>query len=135
LAGWANVTKDQAIAQIANSNFLKTTASVSDTANAAVLIASDRARMLTETVVNATAGAAANYNKTPSLLKFSAACPSFAVTGTLRKGWPLLGSRAAHGGKTGRWRAGAFGQALAGSSWASRQCLQRVGSFVHPFIA
>ena len=60
LAGWANVTKDQAIAQIANSNFLKTTASVSDTANAAVLIASDRARMLTGTVVNATAGAAAD---------------------------------------------------------------------------
>ena len=60
LAGWANVTKDQAIAQIANSNFLKTTATVSDTANAAVLIASDRARMLTGTVVNATAGAAAS---------------------------------------------------------------------------
>jgi hypothetical protein len=60
LAGWMNVTKDQAIAQIANSNFLKTTASVSDTANAAVLIASDRARMLTGTVVNATAGAAAD---------------------------------------------------------------------------
>jgi hypothetical protein len=60
LAGWANVTKDQAIAQIANSNFLKTTASVSDTANAAVLIAPDRARMLTGTVVNATAGAAAS---------------------------------------------------------------------------
>jgi len=30
LAGWMNVTKDQAIAQIANSNFLKTTASMSD---------------------------------------------------------------------------------------------------------
>ena len=58
LAGRVNVTKDQAMAQIANSNVLKTTASVSDTANAAVLIASDRARVLTGTVVNATAGAA-----------------------------------------------------------------------------
>ena len=33
-----NVPKDQAVAQIANSNFLKTSASVSDTANAAVLV-------------------------------------------------------------------------------------------------
>ena len=58
LAGRLHVTKDQAIAQIAQSNFLRTAATVSDTANAAVLIASDRARMLTGTVVNATAGAA-----------------------------------------------------------------------------
>jgi 3-oxoacyl-[acyl-carrier protein] reductase len=55
-----NIPKDKAVAQIANSNFLKTPASVSDTANAAVLVASDRARMLTGTVVNATAGAAAD---------------------------------------------------------------------------
>lgn len=53
-----NITKEQAIGGIANLNFLKVSASVSDTANAAVLIASDRARMLTGTVVNATAGAA-----------------------------------------------------------------------------
>lgn len=52
------VPKDQAIAHIAKSNFLNTAATVSDTANAAVLVASDRARMLTGTVVNATAGAA-----------------------------------------------------------------------------
>jgi NAD(P)-dependent dehydrogenase (short-subunit alcohol dehydrogenase family) len=58
LAGQLNITKDQAMAQIAQSNFLKVPASVQDTANAAVLIASDRARMLTGTVVNATAGAA-----------------------------------------------------------------------------
>ena len=45
-------------ARIVESNFLRTTATVRDTANAAVLIASDRARMLTGTVVNATAGAA-----------------------------------------------------------------------------
>jgi len=62
VAGRLNITKDQAIAQwrarIAESNFLRTTATVRDTANAAVLIASDRARMLTGTVMNATAGAA-----------------------------------------------------------------------------
>ena len=58
LAGQLNITKDQAMAQIAQSSFLKVPATVQDTANAAVLIASDRARMLTATVVNATAGAA-----------------------------------------------------------------------------
>lgn len=58
LAGQLNITKDQAMAPIAQSNFLKVSATVQDTANAAVLIASDRARMLTGTVVNATAGAA-----------------------------------------------------------------------------
>jgi enoyl-[acyl-carrier-protein] reductase (NADH) len=56
LAGQLNITKDQAIAQIPQSNFMKIPATVQDTANAAVLIASDRARMLTGTVVNATAG-------------------------------------------------------------------------------
>ena len=58
LAGQLNITKDQAMAQIAHSNFLKVPATVADTANAAVFIASDRARMLTGTVLNATAGAA-----------------------------------------------------------------------------
>ena len=58
LAGQLNITKEQAIAHIAQSSFLKTPATVQDTANAAVLIASDRGRMLTGTVVNATAGAA-----------------------------------------------------------------------------
>ena len=53
-----SIAKDQAMAQIAMSNFLKVPATVQDTANAAVLIASDRARMMTATVVNATAGAA-----------------------------------------------------------------------------
>jgi NAD(P)-dependent dehydrogenase (short-subunit alcohol dehydrogenase family) len=57
VAGQLNITKDQAIAQIAQSNFLKVPATVSDTANGAVLLASDRARMLTGTVLNATAGA------------------------------------------------------------------------------
>jgi NAD(P)-dependent dehydrogenase (short-subunit alcohol dehydrogenase family) len=58
LAGRINIPKDQAIAQIADSNFLKRLAGVSDTARAAVLVASDNARMMTGTVVNATAGAA-----------------------------------------------------------------------------
>lgn len=58
IAGQLNTTKDQAMERIAQYNFLKVTATVQDTANAAVLIASDRARMMTGTVVNATAGAA-----------------------------------------------------------------------------
>ena len=58
LAGQLHITKDQAMAQIAQANFLKIPATVQDTANAAVMIASDRARMMTGTVVNATAGAA-----------------------------------------------------------------------------
>ena len=58
LSGQLKITKDQAMAQIAQSNFLKVPATVQDTANAAVLLASDHARMLTGTVVNATAGAA-----------------------------------------------------------------------------
>jgi 3-oxoacyl-[acyl-carrier protein] reductase len=58
VAGRMNITKEQAIGQVALSNFLKVPATVQDTANTAVLIASDRARMMTATVVNASAGAA-----------------------------------------------------------------------------
>src|SRR5262249_55091389 len=58
LAGQLNITKDQAVAPTAQSNFLKVPATVQDTANAAVLMASDQARMMTGTVINATAGAA-----------------------------------------------------------------------------
>jgi len=58
LAGKMNVTKDQMIARIASLNFLKIPAGVSDTAKSAAFLASDRARMMTGTVVNATAGAA-----------------------------------------------------------------------------
>lgn len=58
IAGRLNITKHQAMEQIAQYNFLKVPSTVQDTANVAVLIASDRARMLTGTVVNATAGAA-----------------------------------------------------------------------------
>ena len=52
------ITKEQVMARYAQSNFLKVPARVGDTANAAVLVASDRSRMLTGTVVNASAGAA-----------------------------------------------------------------------------
>ncbi|HLQ44912.1 MAG TPA: SDR family oxidoreductase [Planctomycetaceae bacterium] len=52
------ITKEQALAGMANLNFLKVPATVSDTAKAAVLLASDRARLLTGTVVNSTGGAA-----------------------------------------------------------------------------
>jgi NAD(P)-dependent dehydrogenase (short-subunit alcohol dehydrogenase family) len=58
VASRLHITKDEAIARIAQLNFLKVPATVQETANAAVLIASDRARMWTGTVVNATAGAA-----------------------------------------------------------------------------
>jgi len=60
LASMMNVPKDQLIAGMAKLNFLKVPASTSDTAKAAVLLASDRARMMTGTVVNSTAGAAAD---------------------------------------------------------------------------
>jgi NAD(P)-dependent dehydrogenase (short-subunit alcohol dehydrogenase family) len=53
-----NLTKEQMIATMANHNFLKVPANTSDTAKAAVFLASDRARMMTGTVVNSTAGAA-----------------------------------------------------------------------------
>ena len=58
LASNMNVTKDQLIASAGSNNFLKVPAYTSDTAKVAVLLASDRARMMTGTVVNSTAGAA-----------------------------------------------------------------------------
>jgi 3-oxoacyl-[acyl-carrier protein] reductase len=58
LASKINVTKEQMMATMANLNFLKVPASTSDTAKAAVFLASDRARLMTGTVVNSTAGAA-----------------------------------------------------------------------------
>jgi 3-oxoacyl-[acyl-carrier protein] reductase len=58
LASKMNVTKDQMMERMASLNFLKVPASTSDTAKAAAFLASDRARMMTGTVVNSTAGAA-----------------------------------------------------------------------------
>jgi NAD(P)-dependent dehydrogenase (short-subunit alcohol dehydrogenase family) len=60
LAGKMNATKEQMIARMASLNFLKIPASINDTAKTAVLLASDRARMMTGTTVNSTAGAAAD---------------------------------------------------------------------------
>jgi 3-oxoacyl-[acyl-carrier protein] reductase len=60
LARKMNVPKDEMIARIASLNFLKTPARITDTAKAAVFLASERARMMTGTVVNSTAGAAAD---------------------------------------------------------------------------
>jgi 3-oxoacyl-[acyl-carrier protein] reductase len=57
-AGQLHIAKEQVLEKIAQGNWLRVAATVQDTANAAVLIASDRARMLTGTVVNASAGAA-----------------------------------------------------------------------------
>jgi NAD(P)-dependent dehydrogenase (short-subunit alcohol dehydrogenase family) len=54
----ANVPDEQWSAGLANMNFLKTPMHVVDTAKAAALIASDRFRLLTGTVVNSSAGAA-----------------------------------------------------------------------------
>jgi enoyl-[acyl-carrier-protein] reductase (NADH) len=60
LAAKMNAGREQMLAGMAGFNFLKVPAHTSDTAKAAVFIASDRARMFTGTVVNATAGAALN---------------------------------------------------------------------------
>jgi 3-oxoacyl-[acyl-carrier protein] reductase len=51
-------TKEQIIAGIGNLNFKKVPATLSDTAKLAALLASDRVRMITGTVVNSTAGSA-----------------------------------------------------------------------------
>src|SRR5260370_13525790 len=58
LGSKTNMTREQMMATMANLNFLKVPASTSDTAKAAVFLASDRARLMTGTVVNSTAGAA-----------------------------------------------------------------------------
>ena len=58
MTGQMNITKEQAVARIANFNFLKTPAGVADTAKLAAFLASDRARLMTGTVVNSSAGAA-----------------------------------------------------------------------------
>jgi len=51
------MTKEEILKGIGDANFLKTPATTSDTAKLAVLLASDRVRMITGTVVNSTAAA------------------------------------------------------------------------------
>jgi NAD(P)-dependent dehydrogenase (short-subunit alcohol dehydrogenase family) len=58
LASKMNVPKDEMIARIASLNFLKVPASIFDTAKGVAFLASDRARMMTGAVINASAGAA-----------------------------------------------------------------------------
>lgn len=58
MASAGGASKEQVIAQIGSLNFKKVPATVADTAKLAALLASDRVRMLTGTVVNSTAGAA-----------------------------------------------------------------------------
>ena len=58
MAAQPKTSKGEVIQMLGNSNFLKTPAKTSDTARLAVLLASDRVRMMTGTVVNSTAGAA-----------------------------------------------------------------------------
>lgn len=60
LASRVGATKDQMIARMASLNFLKRPMNVADTAKTAAFLVSDRARMMTATVVNSTAGAAAD---------------------------------------------------------------------------
>jgi NAD(P)-dependent dehydrogenase (short-subunit alcohol dehydrogenase family) len=57
IAAATNSTTDHVIGSLADPTMLKVSPKTEDTANAAVLLASDRARMMTGTVHNATAGA------------------------------------------------------------------------------
>jgi hypothetical protein len=59
-AGRQDERNHQKIARMASLNLLKRPMSVTDTAKAAAFLVSDRARMMTATVVNSTAGAAAD---------------------------------------------------------------------------
>ena len=52
-----NITPEQAMARLAEGTMLKVLPQTADTARAAVFLASDRARMMTGTVLNASAGA------------------------------------------------------------------------------
>lgn len=58
IASRANISSEEMVARIAAYNFLKVPATVADTVNALVFLASDKARMVTATVFNISAGAA-----------------------------------------------------------------------------
>ena len=57
IAKMMNITSDQATASLAEGTMLKLSPRTSDTARAAAFLASDRARMMTGTVLNSSAGA------------------------------------------------------------------------------
>ena len=56
IARMMNITREQANANLAESTLLKVSPRTTDTASAAVFLASDRARMMTGTVLNSSAG-------------------------------------------------------------------------------
>jgi len=56
IAAGMNITRDQVLGSFADATMLKVSPHTDDTANGAVLLASDLARMMTGTVHNATAG-------------------------------------------------------------------------------
>jgi NAD(P)-dependent dehydrogenase (short-subunit alcohol dehydrogenase family) len=60
IATMMNITRGQAIASLADSTLLKVSPHTTDTAAAAAFLASDRARMMTGTVLNASAGVVAD---------------------------------------------------------------------------
>lgn len=60
IAGMTNLTREQVLASLDEGTWLKASPRTEDTANGAVLLASDRARMMTGTVHNATAGLCAD---------------------------------------------------------------------------
>jgi 3-oxoacyl-[acyl-carrier protein] reductase len=58
IARMTGITTDQAAARLADGTMLKVSPRTSDTARAAAFLASDRARMMTGTILNSSAGAA-----------------------------------------------------------------------------
>jgi 3-oxoacyl-[acyl-carrier protein] reductase len=56
IAATMNITHDQAIVALADNTLLKVSPATTDTAAAAAFLASDRAAMMTGTVLNASAG-------------------------------------------------------------------------------
>jgi 3-oxoacyl-[acyl-carrier protein] reductase len=59
-AAMTDITPEQAMARLAEGTMLKVLPTTADTARAAAFLASDRARMMTGTVLNASAGAASD---------------------------------------------------------------------------
>jgi NAD(P)-dependent dehydrogenase (short-subunit alcohol dehydrogenase family) len=60
VSAMANITNEQMIKSLAEATLLKASPTTADTAKAATFVASDHARMLTGTVLNASAGACAD---------------------------------------------------------------------------
>jgi hypothetical protein len=65
IAEMMQITSDQAMANLAEGTMLKISPHTADTARATVFLASDRAHMMTGTVLNASAGAVTDWKTTP----------------------------------------------------------------------